>query len=256
MKEWVEHLTHEKITPEAKTVLDKFETPEDAYIGYVELQKNAGKPFKLPEALDKLPDDKTRSELTAQVGKLYGAVEKEEDLADVNFAEGLADARNVNHEFVAAAKKFAVTEKLPKSVVAKFTKLLNGFTQQALTTQQQTVATQAQKDLDETRKVLSPLFGGDEGIKQNQELVRRMFQNHAGLTAEEYEKSAKSILDNGIMRDAVFAKGLFNLAANFKEGQTEGAQQQTGAPKKETLSDRQDKALPIITGHLWPKKDK
>lgn len=243
MKEWITQLpAHEKLTPEAQQVLDKFETPIDAHVGYVELQKTAGKPFKLPESMDKLPDDKTRGEFTAGLSKLLGkdvtSIASEDDLKDVNFAEGLADASKVNQDFVGAFKKFAVQRKYSKSESAELVKFNNSFVQQALTAHVEAQQAQAQKDLDDTRKVLSPLFGGDEGIKQNQEQVRRMFQNHAGLTVAEYEQSPKSLIDVGILRDSIIAKAMFNLASKFKEGSTEGAQQQTGGkPKELTIVD-------------------
>ncbi len=229
-KEWIAGLSNETLkTPKAQEWLNKYESHEEALAGGFNAAEKVGAPFRLPESLDKLPDDKTRGEFTSQVRKLMGAVEKEEDLNDVNFADGLADAKTVNQDLAAAYKKIGVELGLTKTQFTKLIKFSNSWGQQYKNAQTQAAQKAAQDELNASRQVLSPLFGGDEGIKQETEAVRRMFQNHAGLTAEEFEKTPKAMIDNGLMRDPIYAKALFNIAKNFKESTTEKGQP-TGQP--------------------------
>ena len=113
---WTEDLP-ETFTAEDKGLLSKFETAEAAHSGYVELQRSAGKPFKLPESLDKLLNDDARADFTSKVGKLLGkdvtGVKSEEDLKDVNFAEGLPDARMLHPDLKKEMTKWAVEGKFP-----------------------------------------------------------------------------------------------------------------------------------------------
>jgi len=249
---WSDSLTHEAlVTQEAKTVLSQYKTQDDFMVAGLEAKKMVGAPFRLPKSIESLPDDKTRGEFTSQVNRLMGAVEKEEDLKDVNFADGLADARTVNQDLVAAYKKIGVELGLTKTQFAKLVKWSNSWGQQYKNAQTQAAQKAAQDELNDSRKVLSALFGGDEGIKRETEAVRRMFQNHAGLTAQEYEQTPKAMIDNGLMRDPIYAKALFNLAKNFKESTTEGAT--AGAPAKKTEQTFEER-FPVISGRLWPEK--
>ncbi len=248
MKEWVETLAHEKLTPEAKVVLDKFETPEDAHVGYVELQKSAGKPFKLPDSFDKLPDDNTRKELTSQIGKLMGAVEKEDDLKDVNFAEGLADAKTVDNELITAYKKHAVETHKTKVEVQKDIKFWNQFSTQFKNAQAGAKAEAATK----VNEALKGLYGGDEGVKQHTEMVKRLFQDHCGLTAQEYEQSAMGLVSSGMTQDAVICKALFNLAKTVvPEGQTEAAGSQSSQAKEKTAEEKFKEESPLTVKAVW-----
>jgi hypothetical protein len=220
---WTDDLTHEQlVTPEAKIALAKYPSSDEALIGGLNAMKAVGKPFRLPKSLESLPDDTVRQDFTSQVGRLMGAIESEEDIADVNFAEGLADARNVNPELVTAFKKFAVDNKLPKSLISKLVGFNNQFATQILNQQAQ-VRTETATKTNETLKVL---YGGDEGVKAHTEMVKRLFKDHAGLTAEEYEQSAQGLITSGITQDAVLCKALFNLAKDIvPEAQTEGVEQ-------------------------------
>ena len=223
MEHWTDTLTHQDLqTPENKAILGKFNSADDAHVGYIQLQKAAGRPYKLPDSLDKLPDDATRADFTGRVGKLMGAVDSVEAMADVNFAEGLPDANMVNADLVKELKNFAVANKLPKSVVAAVVKFNNQFSLKAGQARQQTALDTATKVNGE----LLPMFGGEEGIKKHNENVKRMFQNQGGLTAEEFEAVIPGLVESGITKSTPLSKALYNIAAKFGEGTTETS----GAP--------------------------
>uniref|UniRef100_A0A6M3JAM3 Uncharacterized protein n=1 Tax=viral metagenome TaxID=1070528 RepID=A0A6M3JAM3_9ZZZZ len=221
-----EHLT----TPEAQRILSQYKSQEDFNIGAIEAKKMVGAPYKLPKSLESLPDDNTRSEFSLQVGKLLGAedlisgrIKSEDDLKDLNFNEGLADVRNANPEFEKALKAYAVEKKWPKSIVKDLIGFINPFNQNLINAK-------SKSELDEFNKVneiLEVLYGGKDAVKSNYENTRRLFQNHTGITADEYEKAGKSFIEKVLMKDAVMSKAIFNLAKDIvPEGNTEV----TGAP--------------------------
>jgi len=280
MPEWASGFTNEQLTtPEAQEWLGKYTSPEEALAGGFNAAKTVGKPFRLPESLDKLsddkvrgeftsaidrlmgpyrlpesldklPDDKSRGEFSSRIGKLMGAVEKEEDLADVNFADGLADARTVNAELVGAFKKFAIAEKLPKALVGKLAKFNNEFATQ-LVAAQEAARTESAKKVNEA---LVPLYGGDEGIKKHNEMVRRLFKNHAGLSAQEYEEAAPGLVDSGITQNLALCKALYNIAKQTVPENVTESVTAPGGPTGNSMAERQNRELPTITGFLWPKK--
>jgi len=229
-KEWIDNLDHAELkTPEAVQHLSKYDDVESALVGNINQAKLIGKPFKLPESLDKLPDDNTRSDFTSQVNKLLGAVEKEEDLADVDFADGLADARTQKDEITGAIKKWAIGK--PKSIVKEVTKLINSINQQMLNA----TAADELKTTQEINGKLSALLGGDKAVADGYENVRRLFQNHMGLSEDEYNQGGKEFVEKVLMNNFVMSKGLINLAKEtVKEGTTitgpGGGTTKTGEP--------------------------
>jgi len=243
MEHWTDSLTHQDLqTPENKAILGKFNSADDAHVGYIQLQKAAGKPYKLPDSMDKLPDDATRADLTGRMGKLMGAVENEEAMADVNFADGLPDANMVNVDLVTAFKAFAIENKLPKSTVAAMVKFSNQFSLKARQTQTEGLTANTTKVNGE----LGPLFGGAEGLKTNNEKVRQMFSAHAGLTAEEFKVLEPDFKDDGMRTSTPLWKGLYNLADKFGEGTTEPALGAGG--NKDEIGIKQE--LPVTAGIL------
>ena len=243
MEHWTDEVKHQDLqSPEAKAILSKFNSADDAHVGYIQLQKAAGRPFKLPDSMDKLPDDATRADLSARMGKLMGAVENEDSMKDVNFAEGLPDANMVNADLVTAFKAFAIENKLPKSVVSAVAKFNNQFGLKLSQANQQAALDTATKVNGE----LLPMFGGEEGIKKHNEDVKRMFQNHGGLTDEEFQAVIPGLVESGITKSTPLSKALYNIASKFGEGTTEipGG----GGPKagEETIVQE----LPVTAGIL------
>ena len=252
---WTEELTHEKITSQDKAMLsDKFKTQEDVNIGYVELQKTAGKPYKLPEnldAVDKWNDENDKKAFRDGMENLKGGIKSEDELNDIDFADGLGDARDVSDDFVKELKNFAVVEKMSKSQVTNLAKFINMFNQNLRNKQHNDAIEEAKA----VRGKLSVLYGGDKAVDARFEQARKLFQSHAGLTAEEYEASGKSFFDKVLVNDAVMSKAIFNLAKDIvSEGTTEKSDAANKETKTESMAERQNRLYPILTGRLWPKK--
>jgi len=218
MEHWTDTLKHQElVTQEAKQALGKYNSNEDALVGGLNAMRLTGKPFKLPESMDKLPDDASRTDFTGKVGKLMGVVENDESMADVNFADGLPDAKMVNADLVTQFKAFAIANKLQKSVVAAMVKFNNQYALKAGQTRDQDAIDNATK----VNAELLPMFGGEEGIKKHNENVKRMFQNHGGLTDEEFQAIVPGLVDSGITKSTPLSKALYNIAKQFGEGSTE-----------------------------------
>lgn len=245
MDHWTDELKHQELqSPEAKANLGKFNSSDDAHVGYLELQRLSGKPFKLPDSLDKLPDDATRVDFTGRISKLMGAVENDEAMVDVDFATGLPDAKMVNADLVTAFKAFAIENKLPKSVVKAMVQFNNQY---AVKSRQDTekIATDTATKVNEE---LLPMFGGEDGIKKHNENVKRMFQNHGGLTDEEFQAVIPGLVESGITKSTTLSKAIYNIAAKFGEGTTENP---GGPGNKEMTDGEKTKAeLPVTAGIL------
>ena len=216
MEHWTDNLEHQElVTQEAKQTYSKYNSQEDALVGGLNAMRQVGKPYKLPDSLDKLPDDATRAEFTGRIGKLMGV--NEESMADVNFAAGLPDAKMVNENLKAAFIKRAVEKGYPKAMAEDVILFSNEFSVK------QNQANQ-QANIDAATKVnaeLLPMFGGEEGIKKHNENVKRMFQNHGGLTDEEFQAVVPGLVDSGITRSTPLSKAMYNIAKQFGEGSTE-----------------------------------
>ncbi len=236
MKEWIGELEHRDLkTTDAMAALDKYNSAEDALVGGLNAMKQIGKPFKLPESLDKLPDDATRQSFTNQINKILGAVEKEEDLADVDFAEGLADARSQKEGLVEAIKKFSIGK--PKSIIKEIVKFINSNNQEIINNKKNDEIKLAQ----EVKGNLSTLYGGDKAVDDNYENVRRLFQNHMGLSEDEYNQAGKDFIEKVLMKNTVITKGLMNLAKEIvKEGTTEPPGSQPSSQPQDNRISKKD----------------
>ena len=232
---WTVNVEHPKladpVTKEAFVkAYSKYETQEDGLLGGLEAIKAVGKPFKLPESIDKLPSDEIKTDFINQVGKLMGVVGKVEDLADLNLTVGMAEGSKADETLANRFKNFVVDNKIPKSIGQKLIEFHNTLTAQA----RQKIEDDFKKAADTANEQLMKLYGA-EGLKQNTELVRRMFQNDLGLSSEEFEGEAvKGLIDSGMTRNPVLCKALINAAKKLsKEGTTEGGgEPPSGGEKK------------------------
>jgi len=246
MEHWTEQIEHEKLsdpaTKEAFTkAYSKYDTQEDGLLGGLEAIKATGVNYKLPKSIESLPDDKMRAEFTGGVHRLLGAVDKIEDLKDLdmtlNLAEGLAADEALSEQF----KKFAVENHIPKSVSQR----LVGFHNAMIAEAKNKIDNAFKEKCDTVNKELLSVYG-EEGVKTRTEKVRRMFQNSLGLTAEEYEQSAKGLVDGGMTQSSILCKALFNAADKLvTEGSTEVSGGGVGE-KKETNYERNKK--------MWPNR--
>lgn len=231
---WSDGLTHERlVTPEAKANLRKFDSEEAAHIGYLDLQTSAGKPFKLPktlEAVDHWPDEADRDGFRAQLKALNTVEYDPAQLDDVNYAEGLADATTVNEGVRDAFKTFLKENKVSKALAQKIAAFSNG--QSILLRSAQSKA--ADDNATIVKATTEGLYGGEEGVAKHQELVKRMADQHGGLTPEEGEVLV-GLLKTGTAKNVVLTKFLYNLAKKVvPEGETEQSSRGPGSEKTES----------------------
>lgn len=243
---WSQTYEHESLTaPEAREsfvkTMSKFEKPESVPIGYFELQKSAGKPFKLPESLDKLPDDKTRQEFQLGVSKLLGAVEKPEDLKDIDWLKGSTLENDTPQEhLVKAVSDFAVARKWPKSIVQDIAELWNAGISAPERAKLAETKKQEEAELQEKAKVIKESFvkisGSEDNLKVDKDLLQSMFRNHAGLSGDEYDAvgdELAGLLLGDVTKAPNMAKGLIMLARQFKSGDTANGKGGTAPPAKD-----------------------
>lgn len=244
MPEWLDGFEDDSLnTPEAKEsfskAMNKYESKDAALIGGFNAMKEVGKPYKLPESLDKLPDDETRATFRSQANKVLGVeyVESVDSLADVDIKTGMPEDSKVEADpnIFNMLKNTAVEKKWPKSVVKDILELYNGpLTKYAIEAQSARLATQKTEAANKTNEALVTHFGSQEKVKEQSELLRRAVQNNAGLTAEEYEKVGDAMADSILTKDPVMARAMLTLLAPLAaEGTTDGGDGDGGEdPKK------------------------
>ena len=212
---WTE--AQESFTPEMKQAFAKYATPDDAFKGAFEAQKMTGKPFKLPESLDKL-DDKTRVEFKASIGKLLGAIEKPEDLKDINLTVGMPEGGKPDDGIVAVLNKWAIGK--PKDVVQETIQVWNEAQETAK--KQMEANYLAQSKVTEEELIKPERFGSKEKYLAASELIKRMFSNIKGMTPEKFESIGKYLVDTRSLHSADYIEAMSVLAeAHAGEGSTE-----------------------------------
>lgn len=211
---WSQDFEHASITEDNReaftTGMSKFPTQADAVIGYTELQKSAGKPFKLPESIDKLPDDQTRADFSDGVNKLIGrTIPKDmESFADVNFKDGLAEDAQVNEKFTGIIKQWAVDNKIPLETVSKLASFYNGPLA-AHATEAMAEQTQADTIAKQTacQEALVNTFGSKEKVAEQSELFRRAILNFDGVKGtDKAEEIGDAMVKAGLTTNPELAK--------------------------------------------------
>ncbi len=236
MEHWTDDFEHSSITPENKeafnTHMAKFPTEADAIADGYGLAKLKGVPFKMPEAMDKLPDDASRTDFTAQANKLLG-IEHAADIngfADLDLKMGLAEGVVPDENLANAFKQWAVEKKIPKRIAQEMIGYHNVINAKA------TIAMKATADSDKLAAAKSthealvarPEFGSAEKVSEQSELVRRAVQNHVGLTPDEYEEFGKIMGDTMLTKNPVMARVMMKVLAPLAaEGNTDSG---TGTP--------------------------
>ena len=232
MSDWSEGLEHAAITPENRDAFNiaasKFDSQVDMCVGYMEQSKLVGQPFKLPESMDKLPDDAVRGDMTKQMNKLLGRefAADVEGLADLNLKDGSAEGIQTDEAMAANFKQFIVDQKISKSVAQK----ILGFHNRAMTAGRATLAEQ-QKVADaqaivkvETEKTACAEalaahkdFGSKEKVAEADVLMHRAILNKTGHTPEQAAEVAEIVKDSAAFRNPlirrIILKSLAPLAA-------------------------------------------
>lgn len=235
---WAGEFEHASVTADNReafnTVASKFPTQGDMCVGYMELQKTAGKPFKMPESMDKLPDDATRSDFTAQANKLLGNefVADTVGLIDLDLKMGSKTDTPTDEAFANKFKQFVVDKKYTKAHAQE----LIGFYNEAMGDANEafTAAEDATFDTNAkaTNEGLVTHFGSQDKVDSESEFFRRAVLNHPGMTTERAEKVADifvEVMQRGGSDAAVTL--LEMIAPMAREGGTHAG---TGGNKTET----------------------
>lgn len=236
---WLGTIDNEKFTPDVQKALLKYETQEDAILGGYEAQKTTGKPFKLPESLDKL-DDKSKEEFMSNLNKLRGVPSKIEDLKDINFVAGLPEGQVADEGLKAAFSQFVVEKKLSKADAQAGIEWFNTMTVNHR--KQQDVAYAAQVKASEVELAKPERFGSHEKYLAAVEVMKRMFANTAekiakakGMTPEQlvemHENAGKYLVETKSLFSPDFVEIMATIAADYGEGETHGGEG-GGKPKE------------------------
>ena len=224
MKEWIGELTHDElVTPEAQQSLEKYNSHEEALVGGLNAMKVVGKPYKLPKTMadvEHWPNEKDRQSFHAGMKELRGSVKSVDDLKDVNFAEGLADARHVSEDLVKAVKEFAVEKGYSKKDVQELASMNNKVFTQVFNAQKAATDQAVKANEEKVITGLEALYGGPDGVSKCKENVGRMLQNHCGLSSEEFDQASDLLIGIATTKNLVLSKALFNLSEGYKEGTT------------------------------------
>lgn len=258
---WSNEFEHESLaTPESReaftSAMSKYNSQEEAIIGGFNAIKMAGKPFKLPESIDKLPEN-MRGEFTQNAMKVLGiesGISSVDDLKDIDLKTGLAEGINPDENLAESFKKFAAENKWTK----KQTQSAIGFYNQAMTQARQAYAESMEaKKLEaatKTNEALIKHYGSKEKVSEQSELVKRAFKDHAGLSAEEFEQVGELLADSVLTKDPVLTKALMTLVAPLAaEGVSHSGS--GGGKDTETVYQRNKRLYPN-SPQLWGDPNK
>ena len=206
-----------------KKSMGDYKSVEDAVIGGYNHKKLVGKPFKLPESLDKLPDENTRKDFTSQARKVLGIEEglTDDQLKEINWAKGLPAGAETNQTMIDEFGKFAVSKGLSKTVAQDVAEFLNDMQAKEKETFEKAANEAIKANADRSKASLESYFGA-EGVKTHAELLRRAAKNHGGLSDAEFGEVADELKDDVLVGKGAFAKMMMNFAVKLeKEGHTE-----------------------------------
>ncbi len=206
---WTDGFEADGLTDENReafnTHMAKFPTEAAAVMDGYGLAKQKGVAFKLPESIEKLPDDASRATLLAQVNKLYGReipVDLE-GLADLDMKAGsTAEAEMYDETLAKAFKEWVVAEKVEKSVAQKAIKFHNeamalARTAFAAKTEEatKTAATERLAAVTACNDALVTTFGSKEKLDEQTVLMHRALLNNTGCSTEEAADIAEFLKD-------------------------------------------------------------
>ncbi len=198
MSNWAEGIEHASITAENReafnTAASKFESQSDMCVGYMELQKTAGKPFKFPDSMDKLPDDVSRSDFTSQANKLLGR-EFAADIAglsDLNMKLGSTNEDAIDEVAANALKQMVVDKVIDKKQAQALVEFHNksvGTARTANTTAataaEEKATVQRATDVAACNTALVTHFGNQSEVDKQTVLLHRALVNNVGCSVDE-----------------------------------------------------------------------
>ncbi len=254
MDHWAAEVEHEAITAENREAfnkhMEKFPTQADALVNHMELAKQLGVPYKLPESMEKLPDDASRTALTAAMNKLAGreVATDIEGLADLNMKIGLAEGAPGNEDLAKAFKEYVVKSGKGKKMAQSDIAFINETVSKLAIDASAKAASAKIAKATETNDALvaMPKYGSQEKLDEASEFVKRAFQHQAGLSAEQFEKVGKSLATSIFSQDPLLADAIITLVAPL--GKTVKIESGDGDPKPDPKISDQDKQVAIDLG--------
>ncbi len=256
---WAPEFEHPSVTTENReafnTHMAKFTSQADAVMDGYGLATQKGKPFKMPESLDKLPDDKTRGEFRSGALKVLGSVDNVDALKDFNFSAGRPEGYEMTEADTAVAasfSQFVVEKNVPLSMATGMVEFYN------------TMMTKARQDIDNqyidqakvTNAKMLDVLNGEDNVVKHAESIVALFNNHAGLTAEEIKDLPDALVENKFPHSIVLQKALGNIAAKLvTEGTTEGGGGGGGGGEHKQTPYEWKKARWPDTPSMWGKPD-
>ncbi len=231
MPDWINEFTHASVTDDNKEAfnksMEKYASKDDAIMGGFNAQKIAGAPFKLPESLDKLPDDAMRSDFTSKTLKLLGRepIRNIEDLKDFNFTDGMADGATADEVMKAAFAQHIVDSGKSKAMAAKDAVFFNTMMAKTVEANKATEATNAiatAKAVDEAL-IADPDIGSKEKLLVLSEEFARAIKNNVGLEGDDIDEVVDAMVKGGLTQNPKLAKIMFNQFSPLaREGSTDG----------------------------------
>ncbi len=240
------------------THMAKFPTQAAAVMDGYGLAKQKGVAFKLPESIEKLPDDASRATMLAAVNKLYGReIPADLDgLADLDMKAGsTAEGEMYDETLAKAFKEWVVSEKVEKSVAQKAIKFHNeamalARTAYAAKTEEATKKDAADRLAEVTacNEALVAKFGSKEKLDQQTVKMHQALLNNTGCTTAEAEDVSKFLKEregatNATLR-RILISNLAPLATEALGPDGKPAAPATGAKQEDGLTEK----------ILWPKK--
>jgi len=172
--------------------MEKFDSFEAAALDGMSLKQQMGKPFKMPESMDKLADDNVRADFTSQANKLLGHEFADDiaGLADLDLKAGSKADTPTDEALANGFKQFVVDNKVPKAQAQKMLAFYNEAMGKAVEANGVKQEATFDANAKETNAGLVKHFLTQEKVDAESELLRRAVLNHKGMTTERAEKVA------------------------------------------------------------------
>jgi hypothetical protein len=212
---WSQGFEHASVTPENReafnTSMAKYESQNDAVVGGYNAQKSIGSPFVLPESMESLPDDASRSKLTTEARTLLNIniPKTVDDLKDFDFKN---ESGEMDEGLVGMVKDFAVAEGIDSASLQKMLKFYNGpMTKYGMEqmANNDTAAFEADGKACNEALIADPEFGSLAKVEEQSELFKRSINAMAtknGLDAEATAEVVQAFVDGGLSKNPNAAK--------------------------------------------------
>lgn len=259
---WTDGFEHSSVTDDNRemfnTHMAKFPTEADAVADGYGLAKQKGQPFKLPESIDKLPDDASRATLLEQVNNLYGReyAADIDGLTELDMKSGSTAKEGMYDEDLAKAfKEWIVSDKIDKATAQKAVKFHNEAMGRARTAFTAKTEEDAKKTASEQlaavaacNEVLVAKFGSKEKLDEQTVLMHRALLSETGCTADEAADVADFLKDREGATNATIRRILISNLAPLAAESTLHAPGGPGGPGPVKQQDGVTEKI------LWPPK--